>query len=65
MSDKQQNGRKVVVHCPVCGFTDEVEDFNKDEELCVHCGKSTYTFRTADSIRKIFVGELNKKKSNE
>ncbi len=63
MKDSKENGRKVVVNCPVCGFTDEVEDFNKDEELCVHCGKSTYTFRTVNSIRKVFVGELNKKKS--
>nr|MBP3599317.1 hypothetical protein [Eubacterium sp.] len=61
MKEDRANSKKVVVNCPVCGFTDEVDDFSKDDELCAHCGKSTYTFRTVNSIRKVFVGELNKK----
>ncbi|MGN1206626.1 MAG: hypothetical protein ACI4SQ_06535 [Eubacterium sp.] len=56
---------KILVTCPVCGYQEEVDDFNKDNEICTHCGKSTYTFRTVNSIRKVFVGELKKKERGE
>ncbi len=59
--DSKGNGKKVLVTCPICGFRDEIDDFSKDDELCTHCGKSTYTFRTVNSIRKVFVGELSRK----
>ncbi len=61
MKESNERGRKVLVKCPVCGYTAETDDFSKDDEICVQCGRSTYTFRTVDSIRKVFVGELNKK----
>ncbi len=59
--DSKENGRKVLVTCPICGFRDEMDDFNKDYEICAQCGRSTYTFRTVNSIRNVFVGELRKK----
>lgn len=59
--DSKENGRRVLVTCPICGFRDEMDDFNKDYEICTHCGRSTYTFRTVNSIRNVFVGELRKK----
>lgn len=62
--DSKVNDRKIMVTCPVCGFKDEIADFSKDNEVCAQCGKSTYTFRTVNSIRNVFVGEL-KKKNNE
>ncbi len=61
----KEDNTKILVTCPVCGYQEEVEDFNKDNEICTHCGKSTYTFRTVNSIRKVFVGELKKKERNE
>lgn len=61
--DSKMNSGKVLVTCPVCGFKDEIDDFSKDNEVCAQCGRSTYTFRTVNSIRKVFVGELKKKKS--
>lgn len=61
--DSKENGRKVLVTCPICGYREEVYDFSNDDEVCAQCGKSTYTFRTVKSIRKVFVGELNKKKN--
>lgn len=64
MKDSKENGRRLVVTCPVCGFRDEVDDFSKDDEVCAKCGKSTYTFRTANSIRNVFVGELKRQKEN-
>ena len=63
--DLKEDTTKILVTCPVCGYQEEVEDFNKDNEICTHCGKSTYTFRTVNSIRKVFVGELKKKERNE
>lgn len=65
MSDIKDNSRKLIVTCPVCGYREEINDFSKDNEVCAKCGKSTYTFRTVDSIRNVFVGELNKKAKNE
>lgn len=63
--DLKEENSKILVTCPVCGYQEEVEDFNKDNEVCTHCGKSTYTFRTVNSIRKVFVGELKKKERGE
>lgn len=63
--DLKEDTTKILVTCPVCGYQEKVEDFNKDNEICTHCGKSTYTFRTVNSIRKVFVGELKKKERNE
>lgn len=60
--DSKKSGRKVLVTCPICGFREEIDDFSNDNEICAHCGKSTYTFRTINSIRNVFVGELNQKK---
>jgi uncharacterized protein (DUF983 family) len=54
------DSKKIQVVCPICGFRDEIDDFSNDEEMCTHCGKSTYTFRTVKSIRNVFVGELSK-----
>ena len=59
--DSRKNGRKVLVTCPICGYSAEMADFSNDDEVCAHCGRSTYTFRTVNSIRNVFVGELNKK----
>lgn len=63
VNDSRANGRKVLVSCPICGFRAEVDDFSNDNEVCEKCGRSTYTFRTIDSIRNVFVGELKKKDS--
>lgn len=59
--DSKESGRKVLVTCPICGYREEMDDFSNDEEVCTHCGRSTYTFRTVKSIRNVFVGELYKK----
>ncbi len=59
--DSKENGRKVLVTCPICGYREEMDDFSNDNEVCTQCGRSTYTFRTVNSIRNVFVGELNKK----
>ncbi len=59
--DSNENSRKVLVTCPICGYREEMNDFSNDDEVCVQCGRSTYTFRTVNSIRNVFVGELNKK----
>ena len=61
MREDMANGKKVLVSCPICGFRAEVDDFSNDNEVCEQCGRSTYTFRTLDSIRNVFVGELMKK----
>lgn len=60
MKDRKGNGSKVLVSCPICGYRAEVDDFSNDNEVCEKCGRSTYTFRTVNSIRKIFVGERSK-----
>lgn len=61
MREDMANGKKVLVSCPICGFRAEVDDFSNDNEVCEQCGRSTYIFRTLDSIRNVFVGELMKK----
>ncbi len=61
MKEDMSNGKKVLVSCPICGFRAEVDDFSNDNEVCEQCGRSTYTFRTLESIRNVFVGELMKK----
>lgn len=61
VSENAANGKKVLVSCPICGFRAEVDDFSNDKEVCEQCGRSTYTFRTIQSIRNVFVGELKKK----
>ena len=35
----KEDTTKILVTCPVCGYQEEVEDFNKDNEICTHCGK--------------------------
>ena len=60
MKDGKENDRKVLVSCPICGYRAEVDDFSNDNEVCEKCGRSTYTFRTVNSIRNIFVGERNR-----
>lgn len=60
--EKQGKGKQLLLKtCPICGYREEVEDFSKDDEICEKCGKSTYTVRSVNSIRNVFVGELNKK----
>lgn len=61
MKEDMANGKRVLVSCPICGFRAEVDDFSNDNEVCEQCGRSTYTFRTLQSIRNVFVGELMKK----
>lgn len=61
MDENVTNRKKVLVSCPICGFRAEVDDFSNDNEVCEQCGRSTYTFRTLESIRNVFVGELKRK----
>lgn len=61
MKDSRENGKKILVSCPICGYQAELDDFSNDSEVCEQCGRSTYTFRTVNSIRNVFVGELKRK----
>lgn len=65
VKNSEDNSGKVLVSCPICGFRAVMDDFSNDNEVCGQCGRSTYTFRTVDSIRNVFVGELKKKKANQ
>lgn len=62
LDDLKETSGKVLVSCPICGFRTVMDDFSNDDEVCEKCGRSTYTFRTVDSIRNVFVGELKKKR---
>ncbi|MCR5796919.1 MAG: hypothetical protein K6G63_03240 [Eubacterium sp.] len=62
MQVKETNHARLLKMCPICGYREEVDDYNKDDEICEKCGKSTYTFRSVKSIRKVFVGELEKER---
>lgn len=65
VKNSEDNSGKVLVSCPICGFRAVMDDFSNDNEVCEQCGRSTYTFRTVDSIRNVFVGELKKKREKQ
>ncbi len=46
--------QRYVYKCPICGHTFEEETVEKEDRTCSQCGKSTYTIRSAVSIRKVF-----------
>ena len=55
--------QKYVYKCPICGHSFEDEMVEREDRTCSQCGKSTYTIRSAASIRKIFrLNEIDNKK---
>ena len=52
-----------VYKCPVCGYTFEGEQVEKEDRTCVQCGKSTYTIRSQASIRKVLPKDRDKLKN--
>lgn len=46
--------QKYVYKCPICGHTFEEDSVEKEDRTCTQCRKSTYTIRSAASIRKVF-----------
>ena len=56
--------QKYVYKCPICGHSFEDEMVEREDRTCSQCGKSTYTIRSAASIRKVFrLNEIDNKKN--